>query len=128
MLAQKVTTEDELDKAMKKVQSAMQATLKAIKSGSYEEARSQLAIVKQVTEDELEFWILHKKNDAIDANKAVLAHVDAADKLLAATPVDSAAVGAAMKDVGGACLACHKTYRVRDAEKNWVLKPGSIGN
>ena len=35
---------------------------------------------------------------------------------------------AAMKQsVGPACRMCHEKYRVRDAENNWVLKPGSIG-
>ncbi len=127
VVAQKVTTEEELDKAMKKAQSALQATLKAIKSEAYEEARSQLAIVKQVTEDEREFWVMHKKDDAIKANLDVIAKVEAADKLLAASPVDTAAVAAALKEIGGACLSCHKVYRVRDEEKNWILKPGSIG-
>jgi hypothetical protein len=127
VVAQKVTTEEELDKAMKKAQTALQAALKAIKSEAYEDARSQLAIVKQVTEDEREFWVMHKKDDAIKANLEVVAKVDEADKLLAASPVDTAALASAIKGIGGACLACHKTYRVRDAEKNWILKPGSIG-
>lgn len=127
--AQKVTTPEELDKAMKKVQPAMQATQKAIKSEAYADARTQLGIIKGVIDDSREFWILHKKEDAIQANREVVAKIEAADKLLAASPVDPAAVAAAMKEVGGACLTCHKVYRVRDGtpENNWILKPGSIG-
>lgn len=127
LVAQKVTSPEELDKAMKKVQPAMQATQKAVKSEAYPDARTQLGIIKQVMEDSREFWIMHKKDDAIKANLEVVAKLDAADKLLATTPVDPAAVAAAMKELGGACLTCHKVYRVRDAENNWVLKPGSIG-
>jgi cytochrome c556 len=128
LVAQKVTTPEELDKVMKKVQPAMQATQKAIKSQAYEDARKELAIIKQVLDDSREFWIQHKKEDAITANNETVAKLDAVDKLLAATPVDPQAVLAALKQMGGACNTCHKVYRVRDADNNWVLKPGSIGN
>lgn len=127
MIAQKVTTPDELDKAMKKVQPAMQAMQKAVKSEAYADARKELATVKQVMDDTHEFWVVHKKEDAMKFNRDVVTKIDAVDKLLAATPVDTAALAGAMKEMGGACLTCHKTYRVRDAENNWVLKPGSIG-
>jgi cytochrome c556 len=127
LLAQKVTSPEELDKAMKKVQPAMQATMKAVKSEAFADAKAQLALVRQVMDDSREFWVTHKKDDAIKANQEVVTKIDAADKALSASPADPAAVAAAMKEVGGACLTCHKIYRVRDAENNWVLKPGSIG-
>ena len=128
LVAQKVTTPEELDKVMKKVQPAMQATQKAIKSQAYEDARKELAIIRQVMEDSREFWVQHKKEDAITVNNETVAKLDAVDKLLAATPVDPQAVLAALKEMGGSCNTCHKTYRVRDADNNWVLKPGSVGN
>jgi cytochrome c556 len=128
LFAQKVTTPEELDKAMKKVQPAMQATVKAVKSGSYADARKQLELVKQVMNDSREFWVTHKKDDAIKGNQEVVAKIDAADKVLATEPVDPSAAAAALKELGGACQACHKAYRERDADNNWVLKPGSIGN
>ena len=128
LLAQKVTSPEELDKAMKKMQEVMRSTQKALKSASYADARAEIAALKQVMEDSREFWVTHKKDDAIKSNLEVVAKLDAADQLLAATPVDRAAVGAVMKEVGAACLACHKTYRVRDAENNYIIKPGSIGN
>jgi hypothetical protein len=101
--------------------------MKAVKSEAYADAKAQLALVRQVIDDSREFWVTHKKEDAIKANHEVVAKIDAADKLLSASPVEPAAVAAAMKEVGGACLTCHKAYRVRDAENNWILKPGSIG-
>ena len=127
LVAQKVTTPEELDKVMKDIQKAMQAAQAGMKAGAYEDARKQLAVIKQLEDDSREFWVLHKKDDAIKANRDAVEKLEAADKVLAASPVDAAAAAAAFKEVGGACLACHKLYRVRDAENNWVLKPGSIG-
>jgi cytochrome c556 len=127
VIAQKVTNPDELDKVMKKVQPAMQATQKAVKSEAYADARTQLGIIKQVMEDSRAFWVMHKKEDAIKANQETVAKIDAVDQLLAATPVDASAVQGALKEMGAACLTCHKIYRVRDTANEWVLKPGSIG-
>jgi hypothetical protein len=127
LFAQKVSTPEELDKVMKKVQPAMQAAQKALKSDAFADVKTQLATIRQVMIDSREFWVLHKKDDAIKANQDVVTKLDAVDKLLSATPVDPAAVMAGMKQMGGACLSCHKVYRERDSENNYILKPGSIG-
>ena len=124
----KVTTPDDLDKTMKKVGPALQAANKALASGAPAEASKQLAIIKQAIIDSREFWVTHKKDDAIEANKLTVEKIEGVEKLLAAPAPDAQAVQAALKqDVGGACRQCHEKYRVRDAENNWVLKPGSIG-
>ena len=71
---------------------------------------------------------MNKKDDAIAANKETIAKIDAVQKMLTGPSPDPQAIGAAMKqDVGTACRPCHEKYRVRDADNNWVLKPGSIG-
>ena len=128
VVAQKVTTPEELDKTMKKVGPALQATNKALASGAFDEASKQLAIIKQAMVDSREFWVAHKKDDALEANKLTLDKIEAVEKLLASPTKDAQAVQAALKqEVGAACRQCHETYRVRDAENNWVLKPGSIG-
>jgi cytochrome c556 len=127
LVAQKVATPEELDKAMKKVQPAMQAAQKALKSEAFADVRPQLATIRQVMLDSREFWVLHKKDDAIKANQDVVTKLDAVDKLLSATPVDPAAVVAGMKEMGAACLSCHKVYRDKDSENNYILKPGSVG-
>lgn len=127
VLAQKVTTPEELDKTMKKVQTANQAALKAIKSSAYPDAVKHLQTVKQAMVDSQEFWVQHKKDDALKANKDVLAKLDAAEKVLTGTPDPNTAV-LAIKEVGAACRTCHENYRVRDADNNWVLKPGSVGD
>ena len=127
-IAQKVTTPEELDKVMKRVGQANMAAGKAIGSGNFAEASKQLEIVKSAIEDSREFWVLHKKDDAIAANKETVAKISDVQKLLAAPSPDGQAIMATMKQtVGPACSQCHKPYRVRDAENNWVLKPGTIG-
>ena len=127
VLAQKPMTSDELDKAMKKVQQANMAANKAVGSGNFAEAAKQLAVVKQTIAETREFWVQHKKEDAIAANKETVAKIEAVEKLLAAPAPDAQAVQAAFKQqIGPACRQCHEKYRVRDAENNWILKPGSI--
>ena len=128
VMAQKITTTEELDKTMKKVGQANMAVGKAVGSGNFAEAAKQLAIVKQAIVDSREFWVQHKKDDAIAANKEVVAKIETVEKMLTAPTPDGPAVQAALKqDVGPACRQCHEKYRVRDAENNWVLKPGTIG-
>jgi hypothetical protein len=127
VVAQKVATPEELDKTMKKVQPALQATQKAIKSNDFPEAAKQLAIVKQAIDDSREFWVTHKKDDAIKANKDTIAKLEATEKLLTGPAPDAMVALGALKELGAACRTCHEVYRVRDADNNWVLKPGSIG-
>jgi len=123
----KVSTPDDLDKVMKKVGPAMQAANKALGSGSFAEVSKQLAIVKQGVLDSRSFWEEHKKDDAIAANKEAVAKIEAVEKMLSSATPDGQAIAASLKqDVGTACRQCHEKYRVRDAENNWVLKPGSI--
>lgn len=124
----KVTTPEDLDKSMKAIQQAQMAAGKAITSGNFAEGSKQLAAVRKALDDSREFWVSHKKDDAIAANKEAVAKVEEVQKMLAAATPDGQAVMAAMKQtVGPACRQCHEKYRVRDAENNWVLKPGSIG-
>ena len=117
----KVTTEEDLDKNMKKIGPALQAANKALASNAPSEAVKQLAIMREAVTESREFWVMHKKQDAQDANKLTV------EKMLAGASPDVPAVQAALKqEVGGACRQCHEKYRARDAENNWVLKPGSI--
>ena len=71
-IAQKITTPEELDKVMKRVQQANMAANKALAAKNLDEAAKQLAVVKQAINDSREFWIQHKKDDAIAANKDVV--------------------------------------------------------
>ena len=126
VVAQKVSSPEELDKAMKKMQPALQSANKALKSKDFPEVAKQLAIVRQVIDDSREFWVQHKKDDAVKANRETVGKIEAAEKLVTDSSPDAAAATAAIKEIGAACRTCHETYRVRDADNNWVLKPGSI--
>jgi cytochrome c556 len=123
----KVTTPEDLDKAMKKVGPALQAANKALASGAPAEASKQLAVMKQAVIDSREFWVIAKKDDALEANKLTVDKIEAVEKMLAAATPDAQAVQAALKqEVGGACRQCHEKYRERDAENNWVLKKDAL--
>jgi len=125
--APKVTTPEELDKVMKKVGPAMQASTKAMAGPNYAEVKAQMAIVKQGVLDSQQFWIEHKREDALKFNKDTLAKIDEFEKTVATDTVDAAAAGASLKAVGAACRSCHQVYRATDADNNFILKPGSLG-
>jgi cytochrome c556 len=122
----KVTTPEQLDKVMKSAGPAMRTINKATASGAYADAKKELATLRAAVLDSQSFWIEHKKDDAVTMNKAALEKIDALDKLISAPTVDAAAAGAAAKEVGQSCAACHKQYRAQDADNNYILKPGSV--
>jgi cytochrome c556 len=126
IIAQKITTPEELDKVMKKNQPAMQALQKAMGSDNYAEVKTQLAAVRQTVLDSQTFWIEHKRDDALKFNKDTLGKIDAFEKLVSAESVDKPAATAALKEVGAACRSCHEVYRTRDADNDFILKPGSL--
>jgi len=126
--AQKPLTPEELDKIMKKAGPAMQASQKAMGASNYAEIKTQMATVRQAVVDSQPFWVEHKRDDALKFNKDTLAKLDAFDKVISTEPVDAAAAGAALKAVGASCRSCHQVYRATDADNNFILKPGSMGN
>jgi len=127
-LAQKpVSTPEELTKAMKRVKTAMDAAAKAANTKSFAEVGRQLAVIKGVMNDTRDFWAAHKKDDAVKANRDTVLRIEDTEKLFARTPGPSPDAGIkALKYVEAACRVCHDKYRVRDANNNWILKPGAI--
>jgi Cytochrome C' len=125
-LAQKVTTPDELDKAMKRIAPAQGAANKAIQSMAWGDAKSQIAVVKQSLADTESFWAANKKDDAVKMLKDSIAKVTAVEEAVSAPTPDQQAVLAAFKQVGGTCAACHKQYREQDENMNYRLKAGTI--
>jgi len=79
--AQKVTTPEDLDKAMKKIAPAQAATNKAIQSMAWADAKAQVAIVKQTLTDTESFWTSHKKDDAVAMLKDSIAKVTAVEQV-----------------------------------------------
>jgi hypothetical protein len=72
------------------------------------------------------FWELKKKDDAIAFSKDTIAKLEAFEKAISASTVDPAAATAAQKEYAGTCRNCHMKYRDRDANGNYIIKPGTI--
>ena len=126
LVAQKATTPDGLDKAMKRIPPAQGAMGKAIQSAAYADARKQLDTVKAALQDAHTFWVVNKKADAIKLSEDSIAKADALGKLLAAPAPDAQAVQGAFKQLVGTCGACHMQFRAQDANLQYILKPGTI--
>jgi cytochrome c556 len=123
---QKITTPEQLDKVMKGVGPAFRNTNKAVNSAAWADAKKELATARAGVLESQSFWIEYKKDDAVALNKTALEKIDALDKLISGATPDAAAAGAALKEVGQSCAACHKQYRAQDADNNYILKPGSV--
>jgi hypothetical protein len=127
VFAQKVTTPEEYTALMKANAQANGAANKAIGSGSYADARMQVATLRKNFMALQGFWVDKKKDDAVGIVKDGLTRLDALDKLLGAPTVDQMAAQAAAKEFGGAtCAACHKLYREGDAQSGFKFKAGVL--
>jgi cytochrome c556 len=121
----KVNTPEEYDKAMKAIGAAFGAVNKAVASGSTTDAKTQLATAKATMGAVQTFWVEKKKDDPAMIAKDSVAKMDVLEKALAGT--DTAAVAAAVKDVGGTCGACHAKYREQDpTTKQFSIKAGTL--
>lgn len=124
--AQQVTNAEQLDAAMKRIVAAMGPANKAIKSGAYADARTQIAALKQALMDAQNLWETNKVEDAIQIGNAAIAGMTAVEEALSASSPSMEAVMAAMKQAQGNCGACHKQFRVQNEDKSYSLKPGTI--
>lgn len=124
LAAQKATTADDLDKAMKKIAPANGALNKAIKSAAWADAKKHAIAVEEALVDAHHFWVVKKKDDAIKMSSDAQAKLKALKTTLDAPAPDSTAVMAAAKAFASSCLGCHKVYREQDATAQYVLKSG----
>ena len=121
----KIATDEEYAKLMKANAQANGASNKAIGSGAYADARTQLATLRQNFVMLQGYWTEKKKDDAVGILKDGVSRIDALDKMLSAPTVDQMAAQAAAKEFGGnTCGACHKLYREGDAQAGFRFKPG----
>jgi cytochrome c556 len=122
----KIATPEDYDKTMKAIGGAMGATNKAIASGSLADAKTSLATARTNMMAVQAFWVERKKDDPAMIAKDALSRMDAADKALSGT--DAAAAGMAVKEIFGACQACHMKYRDPDptTPKSFIFKPGVL--
>ena len=125
--AQAPLTVDDFPKLMKANAQAAGAMNKAIGSGAYGDARTQVITLRQNFTALQAFFASRKKDDAGAILKDGLTRLDALDKLLGAATVDQMAAQAAAKEFGGnTCGACHKLYREGDAQSGFKFKAGAI--
>ena len=121
-LAQKVIGPEQFDEAMKTIGAAIEGVEEAVGSGSYAEAKTPLALARQVlasTRPELEAL---GRRDAVRMNREAVAALDVLDVALSPATVDAAAVTAAVDDVTRTCDACHAVHREGDAQTGYRIR------
>ena len=123
-LAQKVIGPEQFDEAMKTIGAAIEGVEEAVGSGSFAEAKTPLALARQVlasTRPELEAlgW-----PDAVGMNREAVDALDALDVALSPATVDAAAVAGAVADVNRTCDACHAVHREGDAQTGYRIRSG----
>jgi len=123
----KIAGPEDYAQMMKANAQAAGAMNKAIGSGAFADARTQVATLRTNYMALQGFWSEKKKDDAVGIVKDGLTRLDALDKLLGAATVDQMAAQAAGKEFGGAtCGACHKLYREGDAQSGFKFKAGVL--
>lgn len=121
----KITTLEEHAKLMKSNAQANGALNKAVGSGSFADARTQVTTLRQNLMTLEAFWTEKKNPDAVKVVKEGLGRLDALDKMLAAPAPDQVAAQAAAKEFGGnTCGACHKMLREGDAQTGFRFMAG----
>ena len=121
-VAQKVVGPEEFDRAMKTIGAALEGVEEALGSASYMEAKTPLALSRQVLASTRPEWAANGQPDAVRMNREAVAALDALDKALSATAVDAPAVAAAFEDVTRACDACLATYREGDPQTGYRIR------
>jgi cytochrome c556 len=119
----KISTPEEFDKVMKGVGKANAQLQEAMKAGTFADAKTALATIRQSFTLAETFWVAHKKDEPIKLTKEAAAKAEALDKALGVASPDAAAVTAAFKELGASCRGCHMGWRVRDAEGNYQINP-----
>ncbi|MCY4637592.1 MAG: hypothetical protein OXG04_24400 [Acidobacteria bacterium] len=121
-VAQKVVGPEEFDRAMKTIGAAVEGVEEALGSASFVEAKTPLALARQVLASTRPEWENNGQPDAVRMNREAVAALDALDKALSATTVEAAAVTAVLGSVNRACDACHATYREGDAQTGYRIR------
>ena len=120
--AQANLTPEDHAKIMKANAQAAGATNKAIGSGAFADAKTQVATLRANYTSLLAFYSAKKKDDAVALLKGGLTQLDTVDMALSAATPDAMAAQAAMKMFQGSCGGCHKQYREGDAQTGYKFK------
>ena len=120
--AQKVVGPEEFDRAMKTVGASIDAVDESVAAESYMEAKTPLALARQVLASTRPVWETAERPDAVRMTREAVAALDALDRVLSATTVAAAEAAASLQNVTRACDACHADYRDGDAETGYRPK------
>jgi hypothetical protein len=121
-IAQKVVGPEEFDRAMKTIGTAIDAVNKSIESKQYVDAKTPLALSRQILASTRPLWTASQNPDAAKMTRESVAALDALDKVLSARMVDATAVAAAVQNVTRSCDACHALYREGDQQSGYRIK------
>ena len=98
---------------------------KALASGAFADARTQLGTLRTNLTTLRTFWTEKKNAEALKIVNDGISRAEALDKMLAAPAPDQMAAQAAAKEMGGnTCGACHKMMRDGDATAGFSFKAG----
>ncbi len=124
-LAQKVVGPEQFDQAMKTIGAALEGVEEAVGSGSFVDAKTPLALARQVLASTRPEWEALGRPDAVRMNREALDALDVLDVTLSPTTVDAAAVAAVVADVNRACDACHAVHREGDPQNGYRIRPAT---
>ncbi|MEQ1897716.1 MAG: cytochrome c [Vicinamibacterales bacterium] len=123
--AQGLKSEDDFDKCMKAIGGFVGAANKALQSGSLADAKAEVTKAKQYMGAIEAFFKEKGKADPQGLAAAAITKLGALETALGGT--DAAAAGAAFKEAGASCGACHTKYRDQDpTTKAYSFKPGTL--
>ena len=124
-VAQKVVSLEDFDRAMKTIGTAIEGVHEAIGSEAFEDAKTPLALSRQLLASTRPVWETNQDPDAVRMTREAVATLDALDTVLSAIAVDATAVAAAVQAVTRACDACHAMYREGDQQTGYRIKSAS---
>jgi cytochrome c556 len=127
-IAQAVVSVEEFTRAMKTIGTAIEGVNKAIGSRSYVDAKTPLALSRQILASTRPWWAASENPDAVRMTKEAVATLDALDKSLSGTAVDASAVATAVQAATRACDACHTAYRDGDERTGYKIKARKGGD
>ena len=112
---------------MKTVGLNFSAVNTAIANKDFTTAKAQLIRSRERLALTITFWRDRKKDDEIRILRDALTRMDDLDTLLSTNPVDAGAAGAAVKQIGANCQACHAANREQDPSTHaYRFKPGLV--
>jgi cytochrome c556 len=122
-----IFTPDDFVKFMKTVGQNFGAVNASIGKADYDSAKSQLTRSREQLAVTVTFWRDRRKDDALKFLKTTLTAMDDLDGALSEEKIDAAKVAAILKQVNGACEACHAAYRDFDpGTKSYTFKPAAL--